>query len=58
MLYENKSKNIRIEAKDLVLGKGVTFGKDINIKVSDIALPSIFFGEEENTTSELSILLH
>tara|TARA_R100001377_G_C3194649_1_gene112130 strand:- start:279 stop:1127 length:849 start_codon:yes stop_codon:yes gene_type:complete len=33
MLYENKSKNIYIEANDLQIGKHVTFGKNIHIKV-------------------------
>jgi acetyltransferase-like isoleucine patch superfamily enzyme len=35
MLYENKSKNIRIEAGDLQIGTNVTFGENINIKVRD-----------------------
>lgn len=33
MLYEDKSKNIYIEASDLKIGKDVTFGEDIHIKV-------------------------
>ena len=34
MIYEDKSKNIYIEAEDLHLGKDVTFGNDIFIKVT------------------------
>ena len=33
MLYEDKSKNIYIEANDLYIGENVSFGEDINIKV-------------------------
>lgn len=33
MKYEDKSKNVIIEAKELIIGNNVKFGKDINIKV-------------------------
>ena len=35
MIYEDKIKNIYIEAKELKIGNNIKFGRDINIKVHD-----------------------